>query len=914
MTDWRQFVREHLPPLKLAPAREAEIVEELAQQFEQSYVAAIARGATESAARARAELQIPDWRKLAHEILRAESSPSQAAAHNIAARIPERIRLEASPQQIRKRRGGSMFVDFLQDLRYALRMLRKAPGFTAIAILTIALGIGANTAIFSVVNAVLLHKLPYKDPDRLVWITDFIPRQGNQVVLDADYFAMRAQNHSFDDMTAYQSGAEFTLTGAGDPVRISGAQVSASFFHTLGVAPRLGREFSRAEDVPNGPHAAILMDSLWRNRFSADPAIVGRTIDLDGTAYSVIGVMPRQFQFLASTHTDLIVPYRLPNAGLGNRTVFMVDVIARLRPRVTIPTAIADLNAVNERLAPTRPGGWAKMFAGVQARVVSLHDKLVGNVRTALIVLIGAVCFVLLIACANVANLQLARASSRESEMAIRGALGASRVRLARQLLTENCLIALLGGGAGLFLAYALIVAIRTLGPKDVPFLASSTLNPLALAFTLVLSVGTGVIFGLFPVISSLRVSLEQTLKEAAARTKGGIVARRSQKVLMVLETALALALFVGAGLLLRTFQRIISVPPGFSPQNVLTAKISLPPNAYRTDEQQRAFFDQLEPRLASLPGVEAAGMGVLLPLEGMYYAAGIAFPGETPQLSLIGKSTNLNYVSPGYFPALRIPLIAGRYLDEQDVANSTPVVVVNQTFVRRYLPDTNPIGQRFQFGRNAAVQIVGVVADVKQMGLAADIDPMSYVPAEQSPSELMTLVLRTSGNPLQLVSAVRAEVAAIDKNLPLYSIQTMDELISGEVASQRFNAWLLGMFAGLAVVLAAVGIYGVMAYGVTQRTREIGIRMALGAEPEKVRAMILRQGMSLSLAGIAIGLVASLALTRGMRNLLFGVRPTDPLTFALVSVILIAAAFTACWIPARRASKVDPLVALRYE
>jgi putative ABC transport system permease protein len=802
----------------------------------------------------------------------------------------------------------------VQDVRYALRALAKSPGFVAVSGAALALGIGANTAIFSVVNSVLLHPLPYKDPAQLVWIADFLPRRGMNGVLDADYFAWRRQNHTFQDMAAYAQGPGFTLTGTGEAERLRGTKVTASFFHVLGIAPRLGRSFLPEEDRPGGAHVAVLSDALWRRRFAADPVVVGRAITLDGNPYTVVGILPPDFEFPGNSRAELIVPFALSGQAIqSEQTVIVLQAVARLRPGISTNAAAADLDAINQRLQASYPEGYAQMMAGARAQVIPLHDWLVGNVRPALLMLLGAVGFVLLIACANAANLQLARAVTREREMAVRAALGAGRWRLTRQLLTESLLLAMVGAASGLLLASWLVSLVRSLGPRDTPYLAGAHVDLRVLLFTFGVSLLSGLLLGLAPILAGFRVSLNDSLRQSGARSGAGARARRPQKALVIVEVALSLVLLVGAGLLIRSFLRLASVALGFDPHGVLTARVSLPPSLYQTDDRQRAFFAQFVERVQRLPGVISAGATAMLPLHGITMAAGVTVEGHAGAAPEAAGAA-LDVVTPGYFSALHIPLVAGRFLDARDTAGFPLALVVNRAFARAFFPNEDPIGRRIKMTSDEWRTIVGVVADTKQTGLASGVAPEAFFSLEQWATSDMALVIRSSADPLSLVSAVRKQAAQLDKSLPLYSIETMDEMLSADVASQRFHASLLGAFAGLAVLLAAVGIYGAMAYAVGQRTREIGVRMALGAEPAGMLGMVLAQGLRMALTGVVVGLAGSFALTRFMRSLLFEVKPTDPATFAGVPLVLVVVALAASYIPAWRATHVDPMVALRYE
>jgi putative ABC transport system permease protein len=693
-------------------------------------------------------------------------------------------------------------------------------------------------------------------------------------------------------------------------------RASWTYLRTLGVAPQLGSDISAEDDVPGGPSVVLMSDSLWRRRFSADPGVVGRSITLDGNLYSIAGVLPAGFEFPESHRSELLVPFKIPDTETPR---WFVHIIARLKPSVTLQAAAAEVDAIARPIHEKSPFiGLFKMLAGGQARVQLLHDRLVGDVRKALLLLLGAVGFVLLIACANVASLQLARSAAREKEMAVRGALGAGRWRMARQLLTENVITGLAGGIAGLLLGMWIVALVRHFGPRNIPHLDVTQLNGMVLFFTLAISLVTGILFGLAPVASAFRVSLNDTLKQGGGNGSAGKKVVRPQQVLMTLEVAMALMLLIGAGLLARSFVRLISIPQGFDSHGILTAQISLPAKTYLKDYQQRAFYTELLARLQSLPGVTVAGAAAVLPLQGSVLTAGfVQIEGRPAAEKTLNfhRGVGVDFVTPELFTALRIPLKFGRFLDHRDSANAPATAIVNETFARQFFPTENPLGHRFQTpGDDTWRKIVGVVGDTRQMGIAAEINPEIFLPFEQAPSQDMSLAVRTDLNPMSPAPAVRAAVAAIDKNVPLSRIETVDDMLSGDVASERFNLALLGSFAVLSLLLAVIGIYGVMAYAVGQRTHEIGIRLALGAVPGNVLRMILLQGAKLAILGVVLGLGAGLALTRLLSTMLFQVKATDPLTFAAGALILFAAAIAACVIPARRATKVSPLVALRYE
>jgi putative ABC transport system permease protein len=823
--------------------------------------------------------------------------------------------LEAIKQETRESRRGNLLETLFLDLRYAFRTLRKNPGFTAVAVLTLALGIGGTSAIFSIVSSALLRPLPYHRPSELVWVADENPRAHMTVVLESDYFAYKKLKDVFQDAAAYEPGETHTLTGSGDAVRLSAGAVTYNFLDVLGVRPAIGRGFLPEEDRADAPHRVLLTDVCWRQHFSADPAILGRSIVLDNEPYSVLGVLPPQFEFLDNPRVEVVIPLALQNQEISiTKPMRLVRVVARLRPGTTLAAATTYLDATNQRIWAGYPPMFAGMMEGVRAQVIPMREHLVGKTQPALLVLLGAIASVLLIACLNIANLQLARGVSREKEIAIRGALGAGRSRLLRQLLTENLIISLAGGAGGLLLASWLVGVLRTAGPADIPHLAASQLNLTVFAFALIVSLAAGVLFGLAPVLAAFRVPIVETIRESGTPTGPGWKISRAHNFLTVVELSAALVLFIGAGLLTRSFVQLTSVPPGFDGNGVLTAQVSLPINLYRTQEQQLTFYRSLEEQLAVLPGVESAGLANALPLQGFNLGTLVqrddrpaAAPGTLP-------STGAGVVTPGYFSVFHIRLVQGRLLDSSDSRNSPNNLVVNEAFVRQYFPNENAIARRLRVADQGVWTIVGVVEDSKQRSLAADVEPEIFIPVEKWCAAEMTLLLRAHGDPLTLLPAVRSVVSHLDKNLPLFDVQRMDDMLKGGLASQRFNASLLGAFALFAVFLAAIGIYGVLSYSVHQRVRELGIRMALGAEPRNVLWMILAHGLSLAAAGLALGLAGSLVLTRLLGSMLYRVRPSDPATFIAVTLALLAVALVACWIPARRAMRVDPLVALRYE
>jgi putative ABC transport system permease protein len=837
-------------------------------------------------------------------------------------------------EECRDARGTRFLEDIWHDVRYAVRILHKSPGFAAVAVLTLALGIGANSAIFSVVNSVLLRQLPYRDAKHLVWVDDYLPTQKISAVFDADYFAWRKHCVSFDEMTMYSNG-QFALTGAGDAERMNGVVATWTYLRTLGVAPQIGRDISADEDRPNVSRVVLLSDSLWRRRFSTDPGVLGHTITLDGNLYTIIGVLPQGFEFPDNRKGEVLAPMAMEEFDAATKqTITFVSIIARLKAGVTPQAAAAELDTVGHSFRAASASGFAKAFANSHADVITLQERLVGNVRRALLLLLGAVSFVLLIACANVANLQLARAAGREKEFAVRVVLGAGRWRLARQLLTESTLMGLAGGVAGLALGAWLVALARHYGPRNIPHLDVTSLDGRVVLFTIAISFLTGILSGLAPIISSAGLSLNESLAQSGAQGSAGRKVVRPQQVLIALELAMALVLLIGAGLLARSFSRLVSIPTGFNSHDVIAAGISLPAKAYLNGDQERAFYSQLMERVQALPGVLSAGGVAALPFDGsVRFVGGVQVEGRSASGTGAGgaawlanpndvPANNLhiaqNAVLPGYFSTLRIPLRAGRYLDRRDRVDSPQTTVVNDTFVKYFLPNENPIGRRIQFGRaigtNVWCTIVGVVGDTKQIGSAAETMPEAFLPFDQLAFPNMALVIRTDAGAGTILAGVRAALASVDKNVPLSTVETLDDMLAGRVASQRFNMALLVAFAGLALMLAAVGIYGVMAYAVGQRRQEIGIRMALGALPRNVQRMVLAQGARLAAFGVVIGLGAGYWLTRLLGSVLFEVKPSDPATFVGGAIVLFGVALVACWLPARRAMRVDPIVALRYE
>ena len=903
MPDWSEEIRNRLADARIEPAQESEIVEELAQHLDDVYQRSIAKGLSEHESTQIALRELADANSLKNELKRIQKPFHETP-------------VAGGPASSAIRSGRSnMLTDFIQDLRYAGRMQLKNPAFTVVALIALALGIGANTAIFSVVNSVLLRPLPYKDPERLVMVWEDASKFGypRDTPAAANYIDWRDQNTVFDGMAAMVE-VSFNLTGAGDPERLQGRGVSANLFPLLGVDAQVGRTFTSDEDEPGSDYVALLSHALWQRRFGGDKSIVGKPISLNGETFTVVGVMPASFQFPTSDDAFWL-PIGFTPEQKTNRDRHYLEVLARLKPGTSLEQAQTEMHTIAARLAQQYPNS----NTDLGAVVTSLHEHLVGDIRTALLILLGAVGLVLLIACANVANLLLARAAVRQKEIAVRVALGARRLRLIRQFLTESVLLATIGGVVGLAFAYGGLFLLRSFIPENIAQAREISIDLKVLGFTFLVALITGVIFGLAPALQAARFNQTETLKEGGRDSATGSSGKRIRSLLVIAEVAVSLVLLIGAGLLINSFLRLRNVDPGFRSDNLLTMKFDLPLPKYMEFEKRSAFYSDLVQRVGAVAGVKSAAITTNLPLYRQGNSMGVSIEGQPPlppgQENVVVTRT----ISPGYFDTMGIPLLRGRQFTDQDTAKTPNVAVINETMARTYWPGEDAIGKRIGAGRVERpedwIQVIGVVKDVHQFELTAAPRPQMYLSYRQGdffpPRDL---VVKTDVDPASLAATVRKTVWEIDKDQPVSNIRTMDEILSDSIARQRFSMLLLAIFAGVALTLAAVGIYGVMSYSVAQRTHEIGIRMALGAQTGAVLKLAVGYGMKLVAVGVVAGLVAAFALTRVMSTLLFGVTATDPVTFTVISLLLILVAAIASYIPARRATKVDPIIALRYE
>ncbi|MGH9728061.1 MAG: ADOP family duplicated permease [Candidatus Acidiferrales bacterium] len=915
MPEWKPEILRRLAPLNLAPAREAEIADELSQHLEDRYQELLASGQSEDAAFRAALDELKGEDLLARGLQRVEKNFYREPI------VPGKT-------------GTNFFEGILQDVRYALRMLRKSPGFTAVAILTLSVGIGANAAIFSIVNAVLLRPLPFKNPSRLVMVGEGFPSLGspNVGVSAEDCTIYEHEQKSFQSVGAFQN-RNFDLSGREEPERVTGSRVSASIFPMLGIHPLLGRTFTPQDDKP-GTNVAILSYGLWQRRYAGNRGIVGSVIELDRIPYTVIGVMPKGFQFPMrgpegvvvngnNQPADVWVPLAFTSAELQWNGMYTNAVLGRLEPGVSVQQAQAEADLLARRIERQYPADLLKAFNDAQIHlwVSSLHDEIVSSVQTLLLVLMAAVGMVLLIACANVATLLLSRATSRHRETAIRGALGASRGRLARQMFTESLVLALAGGTIGVLIARLGTSALLSLVPSSVSLPHGVNFGGSVLVFAAVVCCLTTIIFGIAPALQSSAISLQGSLQEAGRSGTAGHARHRLQGAFVIAEFALAFVLLIGAGLLIRSFAKLLQTSPGFQPDNILTMSVPLPQQAYPKATEIRDFYQQLAQRASDLPGVRSVVITSDLPLKsGMTVVMQIqGRPGFTPPIRVTWALGN-------YFTTMEIPLLKGHFFTPEDRAGSQPVVIISADTAAKFWPSGDAIGKRVEIaGTPGMATIVGVVGDVNDAPLGTTPLPHVYVPYLQVPDKLledkqidfarlMTLAVRTSTDPTAMTSALVGQIHSLDSGLAVAEIRTMVQEVNSSVAGPKFNTFLLGLFGSLALFLAAIGIYGVLAYAMAQRIHEIGIRMALGAQRTDVMRLVLGQGAKLALIGVGVGALAALGLTRLLASLLYSVSPTDPITFVGVALVLLGVALLACYIPARRAMRVDPIVALRYE
>ena len=812
--------------------------------------------------------------------------------------------------------------NFISDLKYGLRALIGRPSVTLIVVATLALGIGANTAIFSVVNATLLRPLPFSDPDRIVMVWGYLPKLAHTAdkfpSSAANYLGLAKQTQTFEQLAAFRQWS-WQLTHAGEPEQLQGVRVSANFFEALGAKPLLGSTFTSEQDVEGAAPVAVISYRLWQKEFGGDAKVAGKSLTLNGRVVQIVGVMPRDFEFPGSanmipglqfaTRNDVWMPLAMSADERSNQGSLNLAVIGRLKPGVSIAQAEHELRAIEMTL----PLG----TIGYTVNLINLQKQMVGNIQRLLLVILATVAFVLMIACANVANLLLARASARQKEMAIRRALGAGRWRIIRQLLTESVLLSLTGGLVGLLLALWATPLLVSLIPEKVPRIHEINIDLRVLGFALVVSILTGIVFGLAPALQASRTALNESLKESSRGASGGLRQNRMRAFLIVSEVSLAVVLMIGATLLTKSFVRLLQVNPGFDPGHTLTMEVALPtlpPSKYADEREQGRYFKEVLARLSHSPGVTAAGAVLSLPLTGAEESTDLFIEGR-PRSNDQRPNADYTIVSPDYFRALQIPLLKGRQFSDHDDQDAPKVAIINDALARKYWPGEDPTGRQLTVGfEQAPRQIIGVVGNVKQAALNGDERPTMYMPHLQRATGGMTIVVRTNGDPLSLSQAARSEIHSVDPGIPVTNIRTMDEVFSSSIAQQRFAMLLVGLFGALALALATIGIYGVMSYSVTQRTREIGIRMALGAQRTDVLRLILQHGILVSLLGVVGGVAASFALTRLMASLLFEVTPTDATIFGAVGFGILALSAIATYLPAWRASRVDPLLALRCE
>jgi len=897
MPDFKAEIRARLAELRLPPVREAEIAEEFSQHLTDQYEAAINRGDSEEEARHAVFQELNEF--VNRELKRVER---RAPANNV---VPGR------------NGRGNVFADLGQDLRFALRTLVKNPGFTVVAVIALALGIGANSAIFSVVNAILLRPLPYKSPNQLVVIWENATHLGfpKDTPSPANFLDWRGQSTLFEGMAAFAERS-FNLTGVGEPERLDGRRVSANLFDVLGVKPIIGRTFVSQEDQP-GTKVVLLNESLWKRRFGGDPGVIGRAVNLNGQPYTIVGVLPHTVHLPTSGNwrDQVWVPLAFPSEEAASRSAHYLEVIARMKPGVTLPKAQAEMDTIAARLAQQYPETNTRIGAVVRP----LHEEIVGKMKSPLLILLGAVAFVLLIACANVANLLLARAAVRQKEIALRLALGANRLRLTKQLLVESVLLSLLGGVVGLGLAYFGLNVLARFIPTNVAQADTISIDVKVLLFTLAVAVVTGLIFGLVPATQASHFNLNETLKEGGRDSGAGARGKRLRNSLVIAEVAISFILLVGAGLLINSFIHLRNLDPGFRADHLLALNVDLSEVKYPDTQRRTTFFVEVTRRVRTLPGVQSVAVAGNLPLtvngDSTFIAVeGILDPPVDQWPDVIYRT-----VGPGYFATMGIPLVRGRDFNDQDTLDTTPIVVISEKTAKHYWPNENPIGKRLKPGATTNTTpwrtVIGVVKDVRQNDFIAEPKMQMYFSYRQVKDLVANaLVVRTSVDPLSLGTSVRNAIWSVDKDQTVANIDSMEHIVAGAVARQRFSMLMLAIFAGLALALAAVGIYGVMSYSVAQQTREIGIRIALGAQRRDVLRMTVKEGLKLVGVGLLIGLTSAFVLTRVMESLLFGISATDPVTFGIICVVLLMVAALASYIPALRATTVDPMIALRAQ
>ena len=902
MPEWRAEILQRLSGSRLSPAAEREVVDELTQHLEDRYAELCARGVAPDAARMQTLEELEADTSLGARVRRVRKRSLEPAAHGV--------------------RTGSGLVGVFGDVRFAFRTLRRSPGFTAIALLTLALGVGANTAVFSVVNAILLRPLPYADADRLMSVYAAWDGTPEGRVSPPEYADMRERVRAFSSMGAYAT-ASLNLTGDGQAKRLAAGFVDAGVLPTLGVVPVAGRIFSAEEDVAGAALVVMLTHELWQRDFGGSADVIGSTLTLNGSVARVIGVLPDGFrlptEFDAAEPAELLATLRLAIPDRSERGSHFLVVVGRLAREVTQQAATAELATLAADFVREFPDEYPADMR-FTAGALPLHEKVTGSLRRPLLMTLGAVALVLLIVCANVANLLLTRADARRREFAVRVALGAGRARIARQMVTESVVLAAIGGAIGVLLAFVCVRMMLALQPPGVPRLGDVSIDAYVLLFALGVSIAVGLLFGLAPLAGVLRPQLYGALRDGG-RTLGDRAGAGLRRNLVIAETALAVVLLAGAVLLARSFIALNSVDPGYRTDNVLTFRLS---PSYPEEERVIGFYDELTARLAALPGAERVGAVSNLPLNNPLGDLNFEIEGRPVPESAVSPRADWQVVTPGYFDVMGMQLVRGRVLDERDVLGAPGAVVINEAVAERYFSGQDPIGQRFTLGGGAGpgvVTIVGIVRNVRHASLAVPPNTEMYIPHAQfrfwnggSIVRALTVVVRTDGEPARLASAVRTTVAQIDPDVPMSGMRTMDEVVATSVASQRFLMSLLLAFAGVALALSAIGTYGVLAYGVARRANEMGVRMALGARPSSVARMVIGDGMKITAIGIVLGLLGAFAVTRVLESMLYGVQPNDPLTMVAVTAVLAAVALTACAVPALKATRIDPLTALRQE